>query len=64
MGRRVEDFRAEEVPDADKVPILRAYLKRWRWEVGQFFKDLSKDPTDAELAAIAPTFPAFAVRST
>jgi deazaflavin-dependent oxidoreductase (nitroreductase family) len=52
VGRRVEDFRVEEVPDSDKVPILRAYWKRWRWEVGQFFKDLSKNPTDAELAAI------------
>jgi deazaflavin-dependent oxidoreductase (nitroreductase family) len=64
VGRRVEDFRAEEVPDSDKVPILRAYVKRWRWEVGQFFKDLSKNPTDAELAAIAPTFPAFTITAT
>src|SRR2546423_12734808 len=64
VGRRIEDFRSTEVPDEDKVPILRAYLKRWRWEVGQFFKDLSKDPSDAELAALAPTFPAFAITPT
>jgi deazaflavin-dependent oxidoreductase (nitroreductase family) len=61
VGRRVEGFTAEEVGDADKVPMLRAYVEQWRWEVGQFFKGLSKDPTDAELATIAPGFPVFAL---
>lgn len=63
VGRRVEAFRAEELPDEAKAPILRAYVRRWRWEVGQFFKELSKEPTDAELASIAPGFPVFAVQS-
>src|SRR6476660_4952071 len=27
VGRRIESFRAIEIADADKVPILRAYLK-------------------------------------
>ena len=63
LGRRVEAFRAEELADADKLPVLRAYLRRWGWEVGQFFEGVTKDATDAELAAIAPGFPVFAVCS-
>src|ERR1700749_1349035 len=37
VGRRVEAFRATEITDDDKPPVLRAYLKRWKWEVGVFF---------------------------
>src|SRR5687767_9516723 len=33
VGRRTEPFRATEVADDHKVPILRAYLKRWKAEV-------------------------------
>jgi deazaflavin-dependent oxidoreductase (nitroreductase family) len=63
LGRRLERFSAAELADADKAPVLRAYVDRWGWEVGQFFDGLSKPPTDGELAAIAPGFPVFAVRS-
>jgi deazaflavin-dependent oxidoreductase (nitroreductase family) len=61
VGRRVEAFRAQELTDDAKAPILREYVRRWGWEVGQFFKDLSKNPTDEELAAIGPGFPVFVV---
>lgn len=64
LGRRVEGFRATELADADKLPVLRAYLQRWGWEVGQFFEGVDKASTDAELAAIAPGFPVFAVAPT
>jgi len=64
LGRRVEGFRADELADADKLPVLRAYLRRWGWEVGQFFEGVDKDSTDEELAAIAPGFPVFAVAPT
>src|SRR6476469_139827 len=37
LGRRAEEFTATEVDDEQKVPILRAYLKRWKAEVGVFF---------------------------
>jgi hypothetical protein len=40
---------------------LAAYVRRWRWEIGQFFEGIGENPTDAELAAIAPGFPVFAV---
>jgi hypothetical protein len=59
VGRRIEDFRVQELADDDKAPILRAYVKKWRWEVGQFFEGIGKDPSDQELAAIAPGFPVF-----
>src|SRR2546429_9664668 len=30
LGRRAEPFHAVEVPDPEKTPILRAYLRRWK----------------------------------
>ena len=59
VGRRVERFTAEEMADADKVPVLRAYLDKWGWEVGRFFPGITKDSSDGELAGIAADFPVF-----
>jgi deazaflavin-dependent oxidoreductase (nitroreductase family) len=56
-GRRIEEFRIVEVANEDKDPILRAYLDEWGFEVGKFFEGVTKNSTDAELAAIAPGFP-------
>ncbi|MFJ4654906.1 nitroreductase/quinone reductase family protein [Nocardia sp. NPDC088792] len=61
LGRKSETFTAVELADADKIPVLRAYLERWGWEVGKFFEGVTKDATDAELAEIAPGFPVFAL---
>lgn len=61
LGRRTQAFRAEELADADKVPVLREYVRRWGWEVGQFFEGIGKDPSDADLAGIAAGFPVFRV---
>jgi deazaflavin-dependent oxidoreductase (nitroreductase family) len=61
LGRKSEAFTATEVPDADKIPVLREYLDRWGWEVGRFFEGVTKHATDAELAEIAPGFPVFAL---
>ncbi len=63
VGRRVEVVTARELPDAQKVPVLREYLRRWSWEVGKFFEGIDQGSTDAELAAIAPDFPVFEVRA-
>ena len=63
LGRRVEPFTADEIADADKPPILREYLKRWRWEVGTFF-DVGPGASDEELARIAPDHPVFRIRPT
>jgi deazaflavin-dependent oxidoreductase (nitroreductase family) len=61
LGRHVEAFRGHEVADVDKLPILREYLRRWGWEVGQFFEGLDKHATDAELQAVSAGFPVFEV---
>jgi hypothetical protein len=61
LGRRVERFRAVEIPDDEKIPILRAYLKRWKFEVGVFFEGTSADSSDDELRRIAPNHPIFRV---
>ncbi len=61
IGSRARSFTATEVADADKAPLLRAYLKKWRWEVGQFFGGVGPDASDSELLAIAPDHPVFRV---
>jgi deazaflavin-dependent oxidoreductase (nitroreductase family) len=61
VGRRRQEWVGRELDDAVKVPILRAYLKRWKAEVGVFFGGVSADSTDEELAAIAPRHPVFAL---
>jgi deazaflavin-dependent oxidoreductase (nitroreductase family) len=61
VGRRAERFTATELADEDKPRVLRAYLKRWKWEVGMFFENITADATDEQLMAIAPGFPVFRV---
>jgi hypothetical protein len=61
LGRRIEPFQACELADADKGPILREYLRRWKWEVGQFFDGLDAKATDEQLATVAPGFPIFQI---
>ena len=62
LGRRSEAFHAVEVADTDKVPVLRAYLKRWKAEVGIFFDGVGPQASDAELLEIAPKHPVFRIR--
>ena len=59
LGRRVEAFRGTELSDADKPPVLRAYLKRWKAEVGVFFDGVSATSPDEDVARIAPKHPVF-----
>jgi deazaflavin-dependent oxidoreductase (nitroreductase family) len=61
VGRRTEQFTAVEVPDVEKEPLLRAYLERWKWEVGAFFGGVGPDSTVEELTRIAPDHPVFRV---
>jgi deazaflavin-dependent oxidoreductase (nitroreductase family) len=63
LGRRSEPFTAVELDDHDKVPVLRAYLKRWKAEVGVFFEGVGPDSTDQELMRIAPNHPVFRLRA-
>ena len=63
VGHHTEAFRAVEVADDDKIEILRAYLKRWKLEVGVFFDGVSATSSDAELRRIAPDHPVFRITS-
>lgn len=61
LGRKRTRYVATELADEDKVAVLRAYLGRWKAEVGAFFGGVGPASTDAEIAAIAPDHPVFAV---
>ena len=61
IGRRVEPFRATEIDDDAKPAILRAYLKRWKWEVGVFFDGVDAKAPEERLRAMAPGYPIFRI---
>jgi deazaflavin-dependent oxidoreductase (nitroreductase family) len=63
VGRRTQTFDAAEVADIDKVEILRAYLRRWKAEVGVFFDGVSAKSSDEEIRRIAPDHPVFRIAS-
>ena len=62
LGRRhAEEFTAVELPDEEKPELLRAYLKKWKWESGQFFGGVGPDAPDEELVRIGPDHPVFRI---
>jgi len=60
LGQWTEHVRVEEVPDSEKVPIIRAYLARWHWQVGKLV-GVPKDADDAALRSIASKHPVFRI---
>jgi deazaflavin-dependent oxidoreductase (nitroreductase family) len=64
LGNRTESFSAIELADDDKVRVLRAYLKKWKVEVGVFFDGVGPDSSDDELRRIAPDHPVFQLTTT
>jgi deazaflavin-dependent oxidoreductase (nitroreductase family) len=61
LGARREPIRVVELPDEQKPALLRAYLRRWRFEVGVFFQGVGavsrwvvqrKDVESSRLVAI------------
>jgi deazaflavin-dependent oxidoreductase (nitroreductase family) len=54
-------FTARELTDAEKPAILRAYLKKWAFEVGRFFEGVGADASDDDLRAILPKHPVFEI---
>lgn len=63
LGSKTEAFKAVELSEAEKPPILRAYLKRWKSEVGIFFDGVSPESSEDEMRRIAPEHPVFRVES-
>jgi deazaflavin-dependent oxidoreductase (nitroreductase family) len=63
LGKRAEAFHATEIADDAKPDILRAYLKRWKAEVGVFFDGVSADSPASEVERIAPNHPVFKIQT-
>jgi deazaflavin-dependent oxidoreductase (nitroreductase family) len=61
LGRNVERFRATELSNEVKPPVLRAYLGRWQREAGTFFEGLGPSAPDADLLRIASNHPVFRI---
>lgn len=58
VGKKTEDISVEEVPDDEKVALIREYLRRWAAASARHF-GVKKDASDEELARIAPNHPVF-----
>ena len=61
IGGRAESFTAAEVPDGERAPFLRAYLKRWKFAVGRFFDGVGPKSPPAEFHRIAHGHPVFRI---
>jgi len=61
LGRRTEAFRATELADAEKPPVLRAYLTKWKFLDAQFFPELAPDAPEADYLRLAPGYPVFRI---
>jgi deazaflavin-dependent oxidoreductase (nitroreductase family) len=59
LGNQVMEFQAVELADADKLPVLRAYFKRWWSLVAAMTQVSSPDAPDEEFASAAPQYPVF-----
>jgi len=66
LGRKRRSYAARELlpHDPASVEVLRAYLRRWKAEVGVFFDGVGPDASDDELAAIVPKHPMFELTRT
>jgi len=61
LGRKTEPIKVVELSDDQKPALLRAYLKRWKAEVGVFFGGVSAKSPDEDLRRIAPDHPVFRI---
>jgi deazaflavin-dependent oxidoreductase (nitroreductase family) len=61
VGSRRQPIKVVELPDAEKPELLRAYLRKWKWEVGQFFEGVGPDASEEEIKKAAPKHPIFRI---
>ena len=57
-GRQVQEFRLRVLAEAERPPILQAYLAQFRREVQRFFPVPAGAPVEA-FVPLAPRYPAF-----
>ena len=63
LGRKTEAISVVELPDEEKPDLLRAYLKRWKAEVGVFFGGVGADSPEEDVRRIAPDHPVFRIET-
>ncbi|MEU0290197.1 nitroreductase family deazaflavin-dependent oxidoreductase [Streptomyces sp. NPDC006147] len=61
VGRKLRTFTAVEIPDEEKLAVLRTYLEKWGWEVNQYFQGVTAKSSDEEIIAAAPDHPVFRI---
>jgi deazaflavin-dependent oxidoreductase (nitroreductase family) len=61
LGQRREPIHLDELSDGEKPAILRAYLRRWAFEVAEFFDGVEPNAPESALAVIAPDLPVFRI---
>jgi deazaflavin-dependent oxidoreductase (nitroreductase family) len=61
LGRKRQLCTASEVPEADRIEILRTYLRRWKFETGMFFDGVTPDSSADDWATEAARHPVFAL---
>jgi hypothetical protein len=61
LGRRVEPVTLVEVPVDERVPMIRAYVDAWYFEVGKFIEGLDRTSSDARILEVAPGMPVFRI---
>lgn len=59
LGRQHEPIDVVELAEDEKPEVLRAYPRRWRFEVGVFFQGFGPDASEADLRRIAAGYPVF-----
>jgi hypothetical protein len=59
LGRQITSFRAVELANEEKPPILRAYLWRWWSLVARLTTITSPDAPDEEIKRAASLHPVF-----
>jgi deazaflavin-dependent oxidoreductase (nitroreductase family) len=63
LGRSREQITVQEIDDAAKPPVLRAYLKVWESEMKKFFEGVGPDSPDEAIRAEAVHHPVFRITS-
>jgi deazaflavin-dependent oxidoreductase (nitroreductase family) len=64
VGAKREPIEVTELPDSEKLDLLRHYLRKWAWETGAFFDGVGASAPDSEIQRIAPNHPIFRIRRT
>jgi deazaflavin-dependent oxidoreductase (nitroreductase family) len=61
LGHQVTEFRAAELTDSEKLPVLRAYFRQWWSQSASLTTVSSPEAPDEEFKMAAPRHPVFRV---